>query len=118
MLAVVLLPLYMARSMLPLGLMLSFDEGAPRLVLCPGTTFVPNESGHEQHRHGEDRPGGSTEHDQQICPFAFAAAAPPTFDHGVAVVPFLSAAIAAAPAAPILVDVPRAHPIRGPPGLS
>jgi hypothetical protein len=130
MLAVVLLPLFIARSMLPIGLMLSFDEGVPRLVLCSGTISVPGKSGHgqhdahlahqghEQHHHGEDQPGGSAEHGQQICPFAFAAAAPLTADHGVASEPSLSEEIAAPPAAAILLVTSRAHPIRGPPALS
>jgi len=143
MLAVVLLPLFIARSMLPIGLMLSFEEGMPRLVLCPGTITVPGKPGHgqhdahlahlahpghEQHRHdldhlgedhqGEDQPGGSAEHGQQICPFAFAGAAPLASGHDVAFEPPVSEQIVTPPAAAILFAASRAHPIRGPPAHS
>jgi hypothetical protein len=140
MLAVVLLPLFIARSMLPIGLMLSFEEGVPRLVLCPGTITVSGQPGHAQHdahlahlahqghqhhhdqdhlgAQGEDQLGDNAGHGQQICPFAFAGAAPLASGHGVAFEPPVSEKIAAPSATAILFAASRAHPIRGPPALS
>lgn len=128
MLSVVLLPLFIARSMLPSGLMLSFDAAGPRLVPCPGIIAVPHNlgherhqahpgpQGHEQHSYGENQSGAK--HEQQLCLFAFAAAAPlMQYAHAI-LESSVFEEIAALPATAISVSTSRAHPIRAPPALS
>lgn len=131
-----LLPLFIARSLVPIGFMLSFDGGVPALVFCPSQMAVPNvpghggehethhadpaphhEGAHQHHHHGDDHSDGSSVN-QQSCPFAFAAAAPLGIDHTFALEPPPSEAIAAPPETAIRIAVSRAHTIRGPPALS
>lgn len=131
-----LLPLFIARSLVPIGFMLSFDGGVPALVFCPSQMAVPNvpghggehethhadpaphhEGAHQHHHHGDDHSDGSSVN-QQSCPFAFAAAAPLGIDRTFALEPPPSEAIAAPPEAAIRIAVSRAHAIRGPPALS
>lgn len=130
-----LLPLFIARSLVPIGFMLSFDGGVPALVFCPSQIALPNvpsddergahqshlaphhEGAHQHHHHGDDHSDGSSVN-QQSCPFAFAAAAPLGIDHTFALEPPPSEAIAAPPEAAIRIAVSRAHAIRGPPALS
>jgi hypothetical protein len=131
---VLLLPLLIARSLLPIGFMLSFDEGTPRIVFCPGEMSVPGTSGghgqheshsahqalqgHEHHHGADESDAHSAEHGNQSCPFAFAGAAPLTVL--AAFSPELPApeAITGPPDSAIFALAPRAHPIRGPPTLS
>jgi hypothetical protein len=135
-LLVLLLPLLIARSLLPIGFMLSFDEGIPRIVFCPGEISVPGTPdshgqhdshtahlthqgpGHEHHHGANESDANSAEHSHQTCPFAFAGAAPLTFL--AAFSPELPApeAITGPPDPAIFALAPRAHPIRGPPTLS
>jgi hypothetical protein len=129
-LLVLLLPLFIARSMLPIGFMLSFDDGAARIVFCPSQTTLPNlagvdaaaaaptHHGHEHHHAQGDAGADSTEHSTQSCPFAFAAAAPPASVHAFAPEPAPTDAIAGPRDRLIVLVASRAHPIRGPPVLS
>jgi hypothetical protein len=132
-LIVLLLPLLIARSVLPIGFMLSFDGGTPQLVFCPAQS-APSQSNatdahaahhasHHEHHHG---PGhndsnqsetGSAEHVTQ-CPFAFAAAAPLAFADDFVAEPLPAEAITGPSASAILIVALGAHPIRGPPALS
>jgi hypothetical protein len=136
-LLVLLLPLFIARSLLPIGFMVSFDAEGARIVFCPTTIPVPVDGaqvahsdhhahgqhaahhGHEHHHAGDseqNQHGAQLNH--QSCPFAFAAAAPlASFDLFVSE-PLRSEAIAAPVDAAILVHPSPAHPIRGPPALS
>jgi hypothetical protein len=129
-LLVLLLPLFIARSLLPIGFMLSLDEGSPRIVFCPGQITVPSEPGHDgphemhlSHQGHEHHSEGSTdsssaEQGHQTCPFAFAAAAPLTASDVFAPEPPSSEAIVGPLDSTILVVALRAHLIRGPPALS
>src|SRR5688500_15690497 len=132
---VLLLPLFIARSMLPIGFMVSFDEGMPRIVFCPSQISVPAQAtsddphamhlaqGHEHHHqttHHHEGAGDSigAEQSHQSCPFAFAAAAPFASALAFSADPPASEAIAALPDSTISLLASRAHPIRGPPVLS
>jgi hypothetical protein len=128
-LLVLLLPLFIARSLLPIGFMVSFDTGTAQLVFCPGEAPSQNHStnGHSanaahhehHHSHGSDDTGtGGTEHSHQTCPFAAASAAPFAVASVFAADPQVAEAIAAPLQATIPTLVFRAHPIRGPPALS
>jgi hypothetical protein len=129
-LLVLLLPLLIARSMLPIGFMLSFDDGAARIVFCPSQATPPNLAGvdaaaaaathhaHEHHHAQGDVGADSAEHSTQSCPFAFAAAAPLASIHTFAPEPPPTDAIAGPRDRLILLVASRAHPIRGPPVLS
>lgn len=131
-LIVLLLPLFIARSLLPIGFMLAFDEGIAQLVFCPGQLAVAGKpagtigqhdahlahQGHEHHHGGAQSDSSSQESSHQACPFAFAAAAPLTVAYNFASEPPSSEAIAASPDSAILIVAFRAHPIRGPPTLS
>lgn len=128
-----LLPLFIARSLVPIGFMLSFEGGAPALVFCPSQIALPNvpdnegehqthltahhDGEHQRHHHGGDHSDSSSVN-QQTCPFAFAAAAPLGVAHNFAVEPPPSEAIPAPPESAIRIAVSRAHTIRGPPALS
>lgn len=130
-LLVLLLPLFIARSLLPIGFMVSFDEGMPRIVFCPSQMPVPSQpidggthamhmaQGHEHHHHHQGA-GDSTSTDQshQTCPFAFAGAAPLAVALAFSAEPPTSEAIASPDESTILILASRAHPIRGPPVLS
>ena len=129
-LLVLLLPLLIARSVLPIGFMLSFDGGAPRIVVCPAQNAIPsaaaNHGAHQAHpahpgveHHSVDQSDAhSAEHSHQICPFALGAAAPLAFASVFAPEPSSSEAIAGAPNPGILAVAFHAQPIRGPPALS
>lgn len=120
-LLMLLVPLMLARGLLPGGFMVSFEEGQAQWVMCPADGPVPMPAGHEHHHHHHrDNGTPSTGHDAGKCPFASAA--------GAAVQPTIVAfapAVADADAAVSIDDftfergiVARAHPIRGPPHLS
>jgi hypothetical protein len=123
-LLVLLLPLFIARSLLPIGFMVSFDTGTAQLVFCPGEApsqgHSANAAHHEHHHsHGSgDKGSGGSEHSHQTCPFAAAGAAPFAVASVFAADPQVAEAIAASPQATIPTLVFRAHPIRGPPALS
>jgi hypothetical protein len=129
-----LLPLFIARSMLPIGFMLSFEAGMPRLVLCPSQVSIPAQPasaaqhsdhdahlahhGHEHHHADEQTEAEHVGQSHQTCPFAFAAAAPLSAAVLFVAEPPPSEAISS-PHERVLPQVAvRAHPIRGPPALS
>ena len=128
-LLVLLLPLFLARSMLPIGFMVSFDAGIPQIVFCPSAT-APIDStsndphamhaqhGHEHHHDAASTDSSSAEQSHQTCPFAFAAAAPLSAFVVFAPEPPAAETIASAINSDIRVVTFRAHPIRGPPSLS
>ena len=129
-----LLPLFVVRSFVPTGFMLSLDGGMLSLVFCPSQISLPsvlgNDGAHETYlahdhegadhgHHGGDEADSSSAHqDQQTCPFAFAAAAPLGIAQNFALEPPHSEAISGPPDSAIRSAVSRAHPIRGPPSLS
>ena len=129
---VLLLPLFIARSLLPIGFMVSFDAGIPQLVFCPSQVTLPTPTsgdahalqlaqGHEhhhQHHEGADETSSSVEQNHQSCPFASAAAAPLVSAIAFTASPTVSEAIAAPSESAVLPFPSRAHPIRGPPLLS
>lgn len=141
-----LLPLLLARGLLPAGFMLSFDSGRPELVYCPAQgqsiqgRYVHDQSVHDlavqnpidvhaahHHHHDPDHraPAGSgtsghSAHDNTLCPFALAASmAPPT---AVIQTTFTGIVISSISHFPDDLFASRAiahaHPIRGPPALS
>lgn len=129
---VLLLPLFIARSVMPAGFMVWFDEGFPRLVFCPAQGTARSEpSGHEQsadaqpthhhgheYHHGKDQSDASdTGHAGSGCLFALAAAAPLVFAEVFVVASSSSQAIAEPPESLIHAVTSRAHPIRGPPAF-
>lgn len=129
----VLLPLFIARSLLPIGFMVSFDAALPRLVFCPSQVTLPNPSGdtshamhvpqghehhHPHHHSGADETSNNAEQSHTSCPFAFAAAAPFAVANIFETDPPASEAIAASSASARFQLLSRAHPIRGPPVLS
>lgn len=119
-----LLPLFVARSLLPIGFMLSFDGGTPQMVFCP-STGAPD-AGHAMHmshgdhaHHGHDHDSnGKADQSHQTCPFAFAGAAPLLAATAFAAEPQVSEAFIAPPALALPVVIFHANPIRGPPSLS
>ncbi len=125
-----LLPLFIARSLLPIGFMLSFDASGARIVFCPSVISMPMETGgahdhaaHAHHNHAShqahhDGSSGSAEQSHQNCPFAFAAAAPIAAIAHFAVTPRAAEIITGPSDAAIITLDARAHPIRGPPALS
>lgn len=139
-LLVLLLPLFIARSLLPIGFMLSFDEGIARIVFCSGEIPAPASTStpaqhtahhvhdahaqhqaqqtHEHHHGGAESGTVDTEQSHQTCPFAFAAAAPLACVDAFAAEPLPAEAIAAPQDSAILIATSRAHRIRGPPAFS
>ena len=127
-----LLPLFIARSLLPIGFMLSFDGGTPQMVFCPsvvttvetsvgvpdaGHAMHMSHGGHAHHDHDHDS-NGKADQSHQTCPFAFAGAAPLLAATAFAAEPQVSGAFIAPPALALPVVVFHANPIRGPPSLS
>jgi hypothetical protein len=127
-----LLPLFVARSLLPIGFMLSFDTGSLRIVFCPSVISTAGPSGaqdpaahahhdhaaHHAHHHSSDADSSATDKNHQSCPFAFAAAAPlAQIDH-FALVPRTIEAFAEPAEATFVAPLSGAHPIRGPPAFS
>jgi hypothetical protein len=120
-----LLPLLVARALVPAGFMLSVDAGGLALTFCPSVAAPPAEH-HAQahHEHGSDATHDHEQHHRghdtgSLCPFALVAGACSTDIPHVAVnverpsfapVPFESAALSGVPL--------RAERIRGPPVVS
>lgn len=125
---VLLLSLFIVRSALPIGFMVSFDADAARLALCHGQAVIAENAQHDRHRsadgaahaHHQDPGDAGSQLDQegQTCPFAFAAAAPLSAPTAFTAEAQASAFVADLPAAPIYAAPLRGHPIRGPPALS
>lgn len=134
-----ILPLLLARALIPAGFMLSVDAGQLQLMFCPSAVVqLPGKhggehdhgAGHDQHQaHAEHHPGmhhGGTDHasshaqDNAPCPFSLAASATPSQ------VAYFSDAVAAPSderfhflSAPTFSVGPvRTDPIRGPPSLA
>jgi hypothetical protein len=133
-LLVLLLPLFIARSLLPIGFMVSFDAGSPRLVFCPSQVSLPKPSkddshaahaahhgehhAHHGHHGSEDADAAQTSADHQSCPFAFAAAAPLASVEIFAALPAPREVFADARDVVVVSNASRSHPIRGPPAFS
>jgi hypothetical protein len=133
-LLVLLLPLFIARSLLPIGFMVSFDEGSARLVFCPSQVSLPKSSNddphaahaahhvehlaHHGHHGSSDADEAKASADHQNCPFAFAAAAPLASVEIFAAVPVVGETVVDAHDIAVESDSSRAHPIRGPPAFS
>jgi hypothetical protein len=129
-----LLPLLIARGLLPAGFMVSFDEGVPRLVFCSASSVgvhrkliehnhhqddvQPSHHGHEHDQSEDSSHAGDSEHGGPQCPFALSAAAPLAFTATFIVEPLPAEAHASPSESPIALIASRAHPIRGPPALS
>lgn len=126
-LLLLLLPLLVARSMLPIGFMLSFEQGIPQIVLCPGQITVPDkDSRHDAHltqqRHSHHDGGDQSDKgggEQSLtCPFAFASTAPLSASSGIAAETPAAEVTACRFDSSFLTLTIAAHPIRGPPTLS
>ncbi len=124
-----LLPLFIARSMVPIGFMLAFDEGTPRIVFCPSQLTLPGEpvsadehvehSAHHAHQQSSEQSDADrAELSHQTCPFAFAAAAPLSAANLFEPEPAASEVIARPHQLALPSVAARAHLIRGPPALS
>lgn len=124
-LLVLLLPLFVVRSLLPIGFMLSFEGGTPQMVFCPSVATPAQDAGHAMHashggheHHGHDHESSNPDHSHQTCPFAFAGAAPLLAATALAAEPQASEAFTAPPALALPAVALHANPIRGPPSLS
>ena len=141
-----LLPLLLARGLLPAGFMLSFDSGRPELVYCPAqgqsiqgqsipgpSMRDPSAHGpavqtpidvHAAHHHHHDPAGsdssGRSAHDNTVCPFALAASmAPPAAVIRTTFTGVVTTSISHFPDQLFASRAPaHAHLIRGPPALS
>lgn len=122
-----LLPLFIARSLLPIGFMLSFDGGTPQMVFCPSIApaqaaqnadHAMHGAGHEHHAHAHDHDSNGSDKSHQTCPFAFAGAAPLLAATAFAAEPQIAEAFIAPPALELPTLSFHANPIRGPPSLS
>jgi hypothetical protein len=125
-----LLPVLLARSVLPSGFMWAPATDAARIIFCPDQTAIALtlRSAHAEHVHSHHHaaaqhgssPGEHGIHSGSQCPFAVAAVAvPPAFVAGIVstVTVFLErSSVSSTP--PRGIHAPRAHPIRGPPALS
>ncbi len=129
-----ILPLLLARALIPAGFMLSVDAGRLQLMFCPSgvvqALFSPKatqQQAHAEHQHhqgmhhgGADQASASHDDDNSPCPFSLVASATPCdIPHlaGAADAPrderfaFLSAPT-------FRVGPIRADRIRGPPSLA
>jgi hypothetical protein len=128
-LTLLILPLLLARALIPSGFMLTAGAGGLQLMFCPAGVVQPFSSlmkehagQHEGMHHGVDGDDASTSHDDDNapCPFSLVASATPS------AVPFLHASATvvteqvfefnSAPA--IRVGPIRTDLIRGPPALA
>jgi hypothetical protein len=128
-----LLPLLVARALMPAGFMLAADGDGLRWVLCSGTGPVPMFQSSEQaseptasahphehaahHQDGDHSNTSRSAHDNAVCPFAFAASPCATGAAFIAALAPLSAAEQTSTYSdPLLESGPvRVECIRGPP---
>lgn len=87
-----ILPLLLARALIPTGFMLSVDAGRLQLMFCPAGVVQPlgmqadaRHAGHQMHHegmhHGGDTDQASSSHasqDSAPCPFSLVASATPS----------------------------------------
>lgn len=130
-----ILPLLVARALIPTGFMLSMDAGQLQLMFCPSGIVQPlfspkavQQQAHAEHQHhagmhhggGADQSSSAHDDDNAPCPFSLVASAP------ACDIPYLAGA-ADAPrderfeylSAPTFSVGPvRADRIRGPPSLA
>lgn len=128
-LSLLILPLLLARALIPAGFMLSVEAGALQLTFCPagviqplGSQFKQHASHHEGMHHGAagDEAAAAHDDDNATCPFSLVASTTPSE------VPYLDAAayqpsderfeFLSAPT--FRVGPVRADRIRGPPALA
>jgi hypothetical protein len=119
-----LLPLLVARALVPMGFMLSADADGLSIVICSGTTVPPapttHDSAHHHHHGSEDGASTDEQSAQQssLCAFALSGAASnyevATFEEMPSHAAYsLPSELLLVPAAGPL----RTHSIRGPPVL-
>jgi len=123
-----ILPLLLARALIPSGFMLSAHAGGLQLMFCPAGVVQPLRSQsqhaghHEGMHHGTDGDETSTSHsnDNAPCPFSLVASATPTaVPHLQPAASGLSDATFAYLSAPTFrVGPVRVQFIRGPPVLA
>ena len=70
-LLMLLVPLMLARGLVPSGFMVDTSTGQAQLVMCPADGPLPTTSHHHHHGSGSS----STGHDAGTCPFAMAGGA-------------------------------------------
>ena len=113
-----LLAVVIVHSLLPVGFMLSFQDGQPLLVFC--SQFGGAHSAHEHHHHSAHGQPVQSSDDSSPCPFALAAGTALSMDAPI----FVVATDRRAPTTvsfsvwPTVSRFITDHPIRGPPLLS
>lgn len=126
-LTLLILPLLLARALVPAGFMLSAGAGGLQLMFCPAGVVQPFGSSHEHagHHEGMHHDAGddaSTSHnnDNAPCPFSLvASAAPGAASYLPTVTTIVSDAVFEFSSAPaIRVGPIRTDLIRGPPVLA
>jgi hypothetical protein len=121
-LVMLLVPLMLARGLLPSGFMVDTSTGHAQLVMCPADGPLPMTAGHDHHHHHHHHGSGSssTGHDAGTCPFAMAggAALQPATVAFLSTPPELDRFLPAAAAPFERSHELGAHLIRGPPHLS
>jgi hypothetical protein len=124
-----IVPLLIARAMIPAGLMLSVDADGLALMFCSGSVSHPvaagqaaQHDGHAGHHDASQHSGHAQHqgHENSPCPFSLAASVAPTDVECCASTAILSAdAIFEFLSAPTFsVGPPRTDHIRGPPSLA
>jgi hypothetical protein len=123
-----ILPLLLARALIPSGFMLSGGAGGLQLMFCPAGIVQPLQSQQQQHaghhegmHHGADHPATpSHNNDNAPCPYSLVASATPSaVPHVQTAAGGLSDEIFEFISAPTFrVGPARADQIRGPPSLS
>lgn len=118
-----LLPLFLLRSFVPVGFMLSWSDQGLQLVVCSGSgpMTLPGPEAKQHGQHTDSHAAGGHEHSQahegSMCPFAAAGTtgALPTFAATVAFVTAISHEVPSPPASGLPSSTFLIDRIRGPP---